>query len=161
MTLYSFNKQSTERKISASIPIIHIVFLCLVSLILGAFSVLIYFSYQDYIAPENVYGRWLEVGTPSYNRASIEFNQDGVFRNQRMVATQFEFDGRQIHVTTGSGISIYQLTVAKQTPQLKRIQPNSPTQRFVKLGYEHTVDMEGGGIAKRRRVALAEHFNEK
>mgnify|MGYP001329869482 CR=1 FL=1 len=159
--MYSFNKQSTSQKTQANLSILHIVFLCCMLGVLGGFSVLVYSSYQDYIAPNNVYGRWLEVGTPSYDRSSIEFNQEGVFRNQRMVATQFEFDGQQIHVTTGSGVSIYQLTIAKNTPQLKRIQPNSPTQRFVKQGYEHTIDMEGGGIAKRRRAALAQHFNEK
>ncbi|MBA5761003.1 DUF2850 domain-containing protein [Vibrio sp. 404] len=159
--MYSFNKQSTSRKSHIHFSFLHLVFLCCVSAVLGAFSILIYSSYQQYIAPNNVYGRWLEVGTASYNRSSIEFNQNGVFRNQRMVATQFEFDGQQIHVETGSGISIYQLTRAKDTPQLKRIQPNSPTQRFVKQGYEHLIDMEAVGIAKQRRAALANHFNEK
>ncbi|WP_065546846.1 DUF2850 domain-containing protein [Vibrio scophthalmi] len=127
----------------------------------SAFIVAIYFSYLDYIDPKNVHGRWIEIGTANYNQDTLELNSIGVFRNQRLIATRFEFDGKQVVILTGAGKSIYQLAGTFNSPQLRRIQPNSPTQRFIKQGFEHTVDMEGGGIAKRRRAALAEHFSEK
>lgn len=156
-----YSKQKAGN-ISALMPLMTkgamLVVLCLC---IGAISVIAHLNYQDSINPKHVYGTWLETGTPSYNSASIKFTDHGVYRNQRMISTQFDFDGKKIHVTTGSGVYIYQLSQANKIPQLRRIQPNSPTQRFVKKGYEHLIDKEDGGIAKRRRAALAEHFTEE
>nr|WP_039948594.1 DUF2850 domain-containing protein [Vibrio ichthyoenteri] len=137
------------------------IFAALGFIFLSAFIVAIYFSYQDYINPKHVHGRWIEIGTANYNQDTLDLNSNRVFRNQRLITTQFEFDGNQVVITTGAGASIYQLTGTFNSPQLRRLQPNSPTQRFIKEGFEHTVDMEGGGLAKRRRAALAEHFSEK
>lgn len=125
------------------------------------FGSLLYFSYQDYIHPKHVYGRWIEVGAPPYQTEVLELNANGVFRNERLVATHFEFDGKQVFIETGRGTSIYQIAGTFDSPQLRRLQPNSPTQRFIKEGFEETIDMEGGGSAKNRRSALADHFSEK
>ncbi|GAK87382.1 hypothetical protein JCM19238_4992 [Vibrio ponticus] len=154
-------KHSIYSKNGGSLAALRMMFFAIAIAAFGAIAVLAYFSYQESLDPKHVYGRWLEMGTPGYDRASIQFNDSGVFRNNRMVATKFEFDGSLIHVKTGSGLHIYQLSYSKDAPLLRRIQPNSPTQRFVKQGYEHMVDMEGGGIAKKRRAALAQHFNDK
>lgn len=125
------------------------------------FSSLLYFSYQDYVHPKHVYGRWIEVGAPPYQTEVLTLNAQGVFRNDRLIATQFDFDGKRITVSTGGGISVYQVAGTFNSPQLRRLQPNSPTQRFVKEGYENTIDMDGGGSAKNRRSALSDHFSEK
>ncbi|USD35428.1 MULTISPECIES: DUF2850 domain-containing protein [Vibrio] len=127
-----------------------------------AFSSLLFFSYQDYVHPKHVYGRWIEIGTPEYNTEVLTFNERGVYRNDRLVTTNFDFDGKVITVTTGGGISIYQVAGTFKSPQLRRLEPNSPTQRFIKAGYENTVDMSGSsGSAKNRRAALSEHFSSK
>ncbi|NVD08499.1 DUF2850 domain-containing protein [Vibrio sp. JPW-9-11-11] len=124
------------------------------------FASLLYFSYQDYVHPKHVYGRWIEVGAPPYQTEVLELNAQGVFRNERLIATQFEFDGKQVFIKTGKGTSIYQIAGTFDSPQLRRLQPNSPTQRFVKEGFEQTIDMEGGGSAKNRRSALSDHFSQ-
>ncbi|KGY14196.1 hypothetical protein NM22_01695 [Vibrio tubiashii] len=125
------------------------------------FSSLLYFSYQDYTHPKHVYGKWIEIGAPKYKTEVLTLNEKGVYRNNRLVATQFAFDGKRITVETGRGNSVYQLAGTFKSPQLKRLVPNSPTQRFIKAGYEDTIDMEGGGAAKNRRAALSDHFGEK
>ncbi|MFM2587273.1 DUF2850 domain-containing protein [Vibrio sp. TBV020] len=130
-------------------------------LLAAGFSSLLYVSYQDYIHPKHVYGNWIEVGAPPYQTEVLTLNAQGVYRNNRLVSTQFEFDGKRITVQTGGGTSIYQIAGTFSSPQLRRLQPNSPTQRFIKEGYESTVDMEGGGAAKHRRAALSEHFGNK
>lgn len=126
-----------------------------------AFAALLFFSYNDYVHPKNVYGRWIEIGTPGYNTEVLTFNERGVYRNDRLITTTFDFDGKVITVTTGGGISIYQIAGTFKSPQLRRLEPNSPTQRFIKAGYEDTVDMGRGGSAKNRRAALSEHFSSK
>lgn len=160
MVVYSSKGRFKSRTI-ANLSFVQSLFIAFCLAILATFSAAIYYSYLDYIDPYNVHGRWIEIGTANYNQDTLELNSTGVFRNQRLIATQFEFDGSKIFVSTGAGVSIYQLTGTFNSPQLRRLQPNSPTQRFIKQGFEHTVDMEGGGIAKRRRAALAEHFSEK
>ncbi|MDN3612462.1 DUF2850 domain-containing protein [Vibrio ostreicida] len=126
-----------------------------------AFSSLLYISYEDYVNPNNVYGRWLEIGTPGYNTEVMAFNEIGVFRNGRLIATTFTFDGQEITVTTGNGNYIYAISGTFDSPQLRRLQPNSPTQRFIKEGYEKTVNDQSGGQAKQRRAALSDHFSDK
>lgn len=130
-------------------------------LLAAGFSTLLYVSYQDYIHPKHVYGRWIEVGAPPYQTEVLALSAQGVFRNNRLIATNFEFDGKRITVETGRGVSIYQVAGTFNSPQLRRLQPNSPTQRFIKEGYEDTIDMSGGGSAKHRRSALSDHFGNK
>ncbi|GAB2643905.1 DUF2850 domain-containing protein [Vibrio panuliri] len=160
MAMY-FRRQSTRSKASLTLHAIRYTLFAVAITTVGALSVLIYQNYQQSIDPHRVYGRWIEIGTPTYDRATIEFNQDGVFRNNRLITTKFEFDGSQIRLETGSGWHVYQLSSRQNAPLLNRVQPNSPSQRFVKQGYEHLVDLEGGGLGKKRRSAIVEHFNEK
>tara|TARA_Y100001960_G_C14775003_1_gene882613 strand:+ start:2711 stop:3124 length:414 start_codon:yes stop_codon:yes gene_type:complete len=136
-------------------------FLAIICFLAIGFSSLIYFSYNDYVHPKHVYGTWIEVGAPPYSTEILTLNEQGVFRNHRLVSTSFEFDGERIFVKTGSGTTIYQIAGTFNSPQLRRLQPNSPIQRFIKEGYESTIDMEGGGGAKQRRAALTEHFGNK
>lgn len=125
-----------------------------------SFSLILYFSYKDYVRPSNVYGTWIEIGAPPYNTERLKFSEHGVYRNGRLIATHFEFDGSTIEVKTGRGVSIYEISGTHESPQLRRLVPNSPTQRLVKSGYEDTVNIEGGGPAKNRRAALQEHFSD-
>ncbi|NAW68804.1 DUF2850 domain-containing protein [Vibrio sp. V27_P1S3P104] len=122
------------------------------------FSMLIYFSYQDYTHPKHVYGSWIEIGTPPHLTEVLTFNEQGVFRNERLISTQFGFDGRSIEVTTGSGITIYQLSGTQKSPQLRRIEPLIPHQRFIREGYEHTISTDP---TPTRRSAVSEHFREQ
>ena len=154
------SKRRWRSQSANNLPVIRFIFSTLSGIVVITFSVMVYYSYQDYIDPKHVYGQWLEVGTATYNRDTLELNTNGVFRNQRLVATQFKFDGENIFVATGSGVFIYRITGTHHSPQLNRVQPKSPTQRFVKQGFENTIDMEDSGIAERRRTALADHFNE-
>ncbi|MCW8333854.1 DUF2850 domain-containing protein [Vibrio sp. SCSIO 43135] len=126
------------------------------------FASLIYVSYQEYVNPKHVYGDWIEIGAPNYNTEVLTLNEVGFFRNHRLITTHFEFDGKRVHIKTGDGKAVYQIAGTFESPQLKRLVPNSPTQIFIKKGYESTVDMEGGGgVAKNRRAALADHFSGK
>ncbi|WP_070969767.1 DUF2850 domain-containing protein [Vibrio sonorensis] len=131
------------------------------ALLAVGFSLLLYFSYQDYVHPRHVYGKWIEIGTPKYNTEVLTLNANGVWRNGRFVTTQFDFNGQEITIQTGNGIAIYQLSGTFESPQLKRVNPKMPLQRFIKQGYEHTVDMEGSGSANNRRAVLSQHFKEK
>ncbi|XAW88472.1 DUF2850 domain-containing protein [Vibrio sp. CDRSL-10 TSBA] len=126
----------------------------------GGFAALILVSYRDYVDQSHVYGTWIEIGTPAYQTDVLTLSDQGVFRNGRMVSTQFEFDGKTISVKTGGGISLYQMAGTPNSPQLKRLEPELPAQRFIKQGYEHTVsdDQVGGQV---RRAALSDHFSEE
>ncbi len=162
MVVYSSKKKRASRSaIALNSRFVRVVFGSLLLILAGLFSTILYVSYQDYVHPKHVYGTWIEIGSPPYDTETLILNEQGVLKNQRMIATQFEFDGSQVFVQTGQGMSIYQMSGTPKSPQLRRIQPNSPTQRFIKQGFEHTVDMEGGGIAKKRRAALKNHFENK
>jgi hypothetical protein len=126
-----------------------------------SFSALTYYSYQEYVHPKHVYGSWIEIGGPSYNRDVITLTEDGVFRNKRLITTKFEFDGKKIQLETGGGKYIYQLAGTPNSPQLKRVSPAGPIQRFIKHGYEHTIDTSNASAGKNRRAALSDHFNSK
>ncbi|WP_428774686.1 DUF2850 domain-containing protein [Vibrio sp.] len=141
-------------------PALKIIIPTLFCVLAVGFSALLYFSYHDYVNPKHVYGNWVEIGAPTYNTEVITLDKSGVFRNSRMVATQFGFDGKMVTIETGQGKSVYKMAGTIDSPQLKRIEPYTPMQRFIKQGYEHTVDMDGEGIAKTRRVALSDHFSE-
>lgn len=122
------------------------------------FTLLIIVSYRDYINPKHVHGSWIEIGTPSHLTEVLTFNEQGVFRDHRLIATQFEFDGKSISVTTGSGLTVYQLSGTVDSPQLRRVQPLLPHQRFIRAGYEHTISTDP---TPSRRSAISEHFRER
>jgi hypothetical protein len=111
-------------KIVVSLSIVCLIIFC---------SSLFYSSYQNYIDPEKVYGTWLEMGVPDHRREVLVLNQDGVFKNDHLISTTFEFDGTRIYITTGIGITIYQITGTISEPQLKRISPaNLSIQEFAR-----------------------------
>lgn len=137
-----------------------ILFWAILSSLAAGFAALILFSYRDFVDPKHVYGSWIEIGTPEYQTEVLTLNEQGVFRNGRMVSTRFKFDGKRIEIKTGRGVSIYQLAGTTSSPQLKRLDPSLPIQRFVKEGYEDTINTtQGGGQA--RRAALSDHFSEE
>ncbi|WP_211918218.1 DUF2850 domain-containing protein [Vibrio sp. B1REV9] len=116
-------------------------------------------SYLNYIDPNNVYGDWFEIGAPPYKTEQLSFTPDGVFRNHRLISTQFEFDGKHISIATGAGLTQYQISGSHLSPQIRRIKPALPDQRFVLKGFEHTVQGSDVGSASKRRAALSEHFS--
>lgn len=129
--------------------------------LLGFISYQLYASYVDYIDPNKIYGEWIEIGAPPYQTELLNFTPDGVFRNHRLIATQFEFDGKRITLNTGLGITAYQVSGSHLSPQLRRVKPALPEQRFVSKGFEHTVQGSETGAASKRRAALSDHFGGK
>ena len=123
------------------------------------FSTLLYYSYQDYVHPKHVYGTWIELGAPPYQTEILTLSEHGVLRNNKLIATQFEFNGKRVTIHTGNGNYVYKIAGTLQSPQLKRLEPSSTTQRFIKQGYEHTVASAEDDPAKHRRAALSEHFD--
>lgn len=130
--------------------------------ILGvAFAMLLYVSYQDYVNPKHVFGSWIEIGAPNYQTEVLRFNEQGVYRNDRLISTNFEFDGTAITIRTGNGTFVYELSGTFNSPQLKRTQPTNPVQRFIRQGFEHTISDQGNNAVQLRHSALSEHFNQK
>lgn len=128
---------------------------------IAAMAVVGYFSYQshqDYVDPSKVYGDWIEIGAPPYQTDILNFSEQGVSRNRRLISTQYEFDGKEITFTTGTGTTVYKLAGNVRSPQIRRVWPDLPAQSFVKKGYEHTITTTSGGLGQKRRASLAEHF---
>ncbi|KYN79689.1 hypothetical protein ATY35_00880 [Vibrio cidicii] len=123
------------------------------------FSYRIYIEYQEYIDPSNVYGDWIEIGAPPYQTEILTLSDKGVYRNNRLIATSYHFNGKRITIETGIGLTVYQLAGNDNSPQLRRIVPDSPAQRLVKKGYEETILQSVDGAAQDRRQALREHFD--
>ena len=109
-------------------------------LLLGLSGMLIYKGYQDYTNPAHVYGNWLEIKVMGDRRDVFRFDKVGVYRNNHLITTRFEFDGKLIRFNVGGSEIIYQLNGSKSSPQLKRIQPDRPIQTLIKEGYEHTLE---------------------
>ncbi|WP_029560179.1 DUF2850 domain-containing protein [Vibrio parahaemolyticus] len=134
-------------------------FVIFVCSLVAFFTYQLHVSYQDYINPEHVYGEWIEIGAPPYQTERLIFTSDGVYRNHRLITTEFAFDGKVITLNTGLGETAYQLSGSHLSPQIRRIEPRIPDQRFIQKGFEHTVQGSEVGAASKRRAALSEHFS--
>ncbi len=121
---------------------------------------LLYISYQNYRDPEKIYGEWIEIGAPSYQIERLTFSPDGAYRNHRLITTNVDFDGKVITLHTGLGKTAYQTSGSHLSPQLRRIEPLVPEQRFIRKGFEHTVKGSEIGSASIKRAALSEHFTQ-
>jgi len=98
-----------------------------------------------------LFGSWIEVGAPKYNTDTYTINKSGVYKNSRLLTTNYQFDGSELVVETGGGRYVY-LLETKDSPQLKRVHPRLPQLQLVKKGYEHTVDMEGSSYMRKDEV---------
>ncbi len=128
--------------------------------LLALTSYFLHLSYQNSRAPEQIYGEWIEIGAPPYQTELLTFSPDGVYRNHRLITTTFDFDGKVITLYTGLGKTAYQRSGSHLSPQLRRIEPSVPDQRFILKGFEHTVKGSEIGSASKRRAALSEHFTK-
>ncbi len=137
-----------------------IVVVTVVIMVASLISILLYKSHKDHVDPSRIYGNWKEIGAPLQRTEILTFSPQGVHRDHRLIATSYEFDGRMVKVVTGSGQWVYERVGTERSPQLKRLTPALPPQRFILEGYETTVNMDGGGvgIGQNRRAALREHF---
>lgn len=151
-------KPSRKYRLDSQSFLFKVLFWLILSLLAVGFALLIIVSYRDYINPKNVHGSWIEIGAPSHLTEVLTFNEQGVFRDHRLIATQFEFDGKTIAIRTGTGETLYQLSGTTDSPQLRRVEPPLPHQRFIRAGYEHTISTEPGPS---RRSAVSEHFRER
>ncbi|GAD74576.1 DUF2850 domain-containing protein [Vibrio azureus] len=116
-------------------------------------------AYSNFIAPNNVYGQWVEIDAPPSQTERLTLSPEGVFRNDRLIATQFDFDGTFITINHSIGESIYKLSGSYVSPQLHRITPPLPRQRFT-LKSEQDAKVDSASSSQvQRRAALSEHFS--
>ena len=101
-------------------------------MVIGLLVTLLYFSYQNYVNPKNVYGTWIELNVLESSQEVLRFSKKGVFRNDHLVTTTFNYDGKKIKFSTGQGETIYKISGTKKTPQLKRIKPSKPAQILIR-----------------------------
>ncbi|MDV7106191.1 DUF2850 domain-containing protein [Vibrio sp. TH_r3] len=136
--------------------------LAIILLVLSTMSAASYFtyiSYKNYIDPSRVYGKWTEIGAPSWQTDRFSLSADGVVQNSRFIASSFDFDGSIVTYTTGE--ERYQLQIfGQQDERLTRISGGGHTASFIKNGYEDTLP-DQDNIGPARRVSLAEHFRSK
>ncbi|MBB1463606.1 DUF2850 domain-containing protein [Vibrio sp. SG41-7] len=76
-----------------------------------------------YSNPNSLYGLWLELDVPSYQKEELYLFEGGVKVNHRLISTSFEFDGNVLTFHTGSGKNVYifnrneeKLTLTKKFP---------------------------------------------
>uniref|UniRef100_UPI0030C77574 DUF2850 domain-containing protein n=2 Tax=Vibrio sp. 10N TaxID=3058938 RepID=UPI0030C77574 len=147
--------RATPNRDSYMLAVILVGFIVLSALLGFAF----YNSHQNHISPKRVYGNWIEIGAPKQSTEILSFSDAGALRNHRLITTSFEFDGRIIRLETGSGLWVYERVGTPRSPQLRRVTPALPPQRFILEGYEDTVPMDGYNPTQNRRSALREHFS--
>ena len=80
--------------------------------------------------------------------------------NHRFISTSFDFDGKIVTINTGSGPTVYTITGTYDSPRLKRLVPTTPSQQFVKEGYEDTVSGDAHSVMQQRRASLSAKFKE-
>ncbi len=120
-----------------------------------------YFAYQAHqksVSPSNVHGTWIEIGAPPYNTDILTLSDKGVMMNHRLITTSFDFDGKIVTINTGSGPRVYTISGTYDSPRLKRLEPSTPAQQFIKEGFEHTATGESHSVMQQRRASLAEQF---
>lgn len=116
---------------------------------------------KTYVAPDNIHGEWIEIGTPLRQTEVLEFSELGVHRDHKLIATKYQFNGRIATVKTGSGLWIYEKAGSSSSPQLRRIKPSLPPQRFILNGYQHTLPEAGQRAGTNRRDAVKKHFGNQ
>ena len=120
-----------------------------------------YFAYQAHqqsVSPSNVHGTWIEIGAPPYKTDILTLSDNGVMMNHRFISTSFDFDGKIVTINTGSGPTVYTISGTYDSPRLKRLVPSTPSQQFIKEGYEDTATGDTHSIMQQRRASLAEQF---
>ncbi|MEZ8720236.1 DUF2850 domain-containing protein [Vibrio pomeroyi] len=120
-----------------------------------------YFAYQAHqqsVSPSNVHGTWIEIGAPPYKTDILTLSDNGVMMNHRFISTSFDFDGKVVTINTGSGPRVYTISGTYDSPRLKRLVPSTPSQQFIKEGYEDTATGDTHSIMQQRRASLAEQF---
>lgn len=108
--------------------------------LLGISGVILYKSYLDHINPSVMYGHWVEIQVPKAQRETLTFTPTSVLRNDHFVASRVNFDGSDLYFETGEGTFLYQWNGSLISPQLERKLPEKPIQRFIKQGYEATLE---------------------
>lgn len=58
----------------------------------------------------DLFGAWIEVGAPKYNTDTYVINGSGVYKNSRLLTTNYQFDGTELIVETGGGRYVYVLS---------------------------------------------------
>jgi hypothetical protein len=139
------------------------VILLVMAILTGVGGYMFYTSHQNHMSPTRVYGNWIEIGAPKQSTEILTFSDSGALRNHKLITTSFEFDGRIIRLETGSGLWVYERVGTPRSPQLRRITPALPPQRFILEGYESTVPMDGFNPSQNQslRSGVSDHFSTK
>ncbi|SJL84161.1 DUF2850 domain-containing protein [Vibrio palustris] len=132
--------------------------LSIIGILFGCYG---YSSYQDYINPKQVYGKWIEIGVPSYDTEVMTLSDRGVYQNNRLISTKFKFDGTLITIKTGEGVTQYERITLHNVPKLKLITPNSTSKMFVKEGFvDEYKAATGSSSTQQQRLNLSEYFQK-
>ncbi|MDA9558290.1 DUF2850 domain-containing protein [Vibrio sp.] len=126
----------------------------------GLFSYLIMYSFShlDRSHFKQVEGEWLEIDAPPYNQDVLAIREDGIYKNGKLLTSQYTVGRHQIRFETLNGVFIYEKAGTRNAPKLKRVQPEFPKQRFIQKGFEHTLDVKQR--TESASAALADHFKQ-
>lgn len=114
----------------------------------------IFSSYNASVDPKNIYGNWVELHVLDSRQVIINFNEQGVYRNSHLISTSFIYNGRIIQFSTGDGETTYRITGTQNTPQLKRVQPETPPQILVREEDEHLFEEQEEKQVLRSKTSL-------
>ncbi len=83
--------------------------------------------------PSVIYGEWLETNAPSYDTDTFIIKENGIFTNNRMITSQYEFNGSKLSYYIGDTLYSYQI-VDRDKTLMKRSTPHPARIQFVKKG---------------------------
>lgn len=109
---------------------------------------------MSYTNPKNVYGTWVELNVLESIQEVIVLNEDGVYRNDHLVTTRFDYDGESVKFVTGNGDTVYRVTGTPKLPELKRIEPETPQQILVRKEDQHFFEETTKGVL-RPKISLS------
>ncbi len=84
------------------------------------------------ISKDKLYGRWVELGVPSYARDRFTISADGIYADGRLKSTTFEFDG-DILTYEHSGTKYVYHIERKDGSRLLRVKPTHYSSSFQKM----------------------------
>lgn len=113
-----------EKQISNKMRASFLVVLLVTLLVLGVLSVLL----SDYLAKraqqnrERIYGEWVEQNVPNFARDRFVVSKEGIYVEQRIVDTDYRFDGSELSYHYQGEDFIYRIKDEEMT-LLERIEP--------------------------------------
>ncbi|WP_413283886.1 DUF2850 domain-containing protein [Vibrio sp. MA40-2] len=86
-------------------------------------SVLVARSFEDKQLRSKIYGIWEEQNVPSYAQESFEVRKEAIYVEQRIVDTNYIFDGRTLKYSFKGQTYEYKV-LDKNVTEMKRVSPS-------------------------------------